>query len=429
VYVERSCQDRRKYVGLAFAAAAVLVAGLAACSSSKTSAASNTVSTSPAGTTAVASSPGGAGGSTSASGEPIKIGVVYTDDNPLGVSPEIQDGAKAAASYINANGGMGGRPVQIVACNGKNNPENNVQCATQFVSSKVITVIGLDGVWGANGLSILQKAGITNQTFPISGPEFSSPNAYPLLSLTATAGDAAVQYAVGKGMKSVACIYPDVASLKSACTDFFQTPAKAAGITNITLIPVPPTATDVSQYTTKLSQSHAQLVYSSGSKQFNQGVVQNASQLGFKPQWVFPGDTAQSDFFSALGGAATGAIFWSDLKLWTDSSDPDAVTFNQAMKQYAPKAEVDQNSLEAFSSMMTLKALGDKVGGEKMTLTGLPSVMQNVSDLQSFMGPVLNSSDHLPGWPHALHTGSYLNQWDGSALKPVGKGYYPVTAS
>ncbi|MFE4850825.1 hypothetical protein ACFRFK_45370, partial [Streptomyces sp. NPDC056689] len=45
---------------------------------------------------------------------PVEVGVLYTDDNPLGIAPEILDGAEAAAQYVNSHGGVGGRAVKIV---------------------------------------------------------------------------------------------------------------------------------------------------------------------------------------------------------------------------------------------------------------------------------------------------------------------------
>ncbi len=83
-------------------------------------------------------------------GNPVVIGVLYTDDNPIGTAPEIKSAGEAAAAYVNSHGGVGGRPVKIVACNGMNNAQNDAQCATQFVNGGVVTVDGLDGPWAGS---------------------------------------------------------------------------------------------------------------------------------------------------------------------------------------------------------------------------------------------------------------------------------------
>ena len=43
---------------------------------------------------------------------PVVVGVMYTDHNPLGISPEIKGAAIAAEQYINAHGGIGGQGTE-----------------------------------------------------------------------------------------------------------------------------------------------------------------------------------------------------------------------------------------------------------------------------------------------------------------------------
>jgi ABC-type branched-subunit amino acid transport system substrate-binding protein len=89
---------------------------------------------------------------------PVVVGVLYTDDNPVGDEPETRVAALAAQSYINSHGGIGGRTLKVVPCNGKNDPQTDVQCATEFVNDGAVAVHGLDGEWGSAGVSIIAKA-------------------------------------------------------------------------------------------------------------------------------------------------------------------------------------------------------------------------------------------------------------------------------
>jgi branched-chain amino acid transport system substrate-binding protein len=391
-------------------ATALAVAG---CSSSSSS--------SQAGGAAL-SATGGAASAPAPAGSPVKIGVIYTNNNPLGDSPEIADAAEAAQSYINAHGGMGGRPLQIQTCNEANNPQADIQCATSFVNGGEISVAGLGGLWGENGLSVIEKAGIVNQTIAISGPEFSSPLAYPFNGELVTGGNAVAKYAAARGDTSVACVYRDVASLKQGCVQYFADRAKAAGIKNVTLIAVPPSATDLTQYVQEIGQSKAQLVYSDDSEPDNILMIQAAQQLGVTTTWALPGDSARPDFFNTLKGLANDTLFYADQKFPTETSDPDVALYNQVMKQYKPNALIDATSIEAFSTLMTLKGLADRIGGQNMTKTGLVNALNNLKPLQEFMGPELSSSAHLPGYPHAYHTGAYVYQSkDGEYVEA---GYY-----
>jgi ABC-type branched-subunit amino acid transport system substrate-binding protein len=421
---------RRMATAVIASATVVAVVTVAGCSSSSsTQATGSTQATSSAASSSTqaassATSSGAQAGGTLSDASPVKIGVIYTNDNPLGDSPEIVNAAEAAQSYINAHGGMGGRPLQIQTCNEMNNPQADIQCATSFVNGGQISVVGLGGLWGENGLSVIEKAGIVNQTIAISGPEFSSSLAYPFNGELVTGGNAVAKYAAGQGDTSVACVFPDVASLQQGCVQYFADRAKAYGIKNVTLISIPPTATDLSQYVEQIAQSKAQLVYSDDSEPANIQMIQNAQQLGAKVTWALPGDSARPDFFSTLKGLANGTLFYADQKFPSDASTPDVALYNQVMKQYQPSALIDSTSVEVFSTLMTLKALADRIGGANMTKTGLVNALNNLQPLQEFMGPMLSGADHIPGYAHAYHTGAYVYESENGTYQAAGKGYY-----
>lgn len=419
----RSAAARRRVS----ACAALAVAGLsvAACSTSSTGtgagAAGGKSSSSTADAAALA-----AGTKKASGGNPVVVGVLYTDDNPVGDEPEIRDAGLAAQSYINSHGGIGGRTLQVVPCNGKNDPQTDVQCATEFVNDGAVAVQGLDGAWGSAGVAIIGKAGIVNQTEPVSGPEFTSSNAYPWEAENAAAGPALADY-VSQTKQTAACIYLDVPALEQGCTGNFQTPAGKLGV-NVSLVAVPLSATDVAQYVQRLAQSKAQVCYVALSEPAAVQVIQEAAQVGYKPRWVMPADNARPDFFTTLGAPATGVTFWSDLVLPSDTTNPDTVIYNAAMAKWAPSGTLSNSlTVQTFSNLMTLKRLGDQVGGDKITRADLAHELATIKGVQQFMGhDKLNASVHLPQYPHAVHTGSYLNEWNGSAYVPVGKGYYQV---
>ena len=412
---------RRAYVAAALCSAGGLV--LAGCSSSGN--ASSSSSTGTASNSTASSSPvsaATASGAAASTADPVQVGILYTADNPIGTSPEILAAANAAATYINAHGGIGGRAVKIVACNGQNNAQSDARCAAQFVNSSVVTVYGLDGLWGGIGVSIIGKAGIVNQTLPISGPEFTAPNAYPWEGSGITGSYAAAAYAAGsKG--SGACAYVDVAAFQQQCDQYFEPAAKALNVSTST-VSIPADASDMSPYATKLSSGGAKVVLVTAGGQVPEELVNDSAQIGYDPTWILP--TQQPDFFKAVGSHAKGLIFYNDLKDGSDTADPDSALFDSVMKQYAPTAAVDAFSIMAFSNLMTLKALGDQAGGSKITRQNMPALLSKI-DVQQFMGPMLNYQVHLPGAPHAVHTGAYLYEWNGSALQLAGRGYYQVT--
>jgi branched-chain amino acid transport system substrate-binding protein len=147
------------------------------------------------------------------------VGVIYTANNQAGNTPGIQIGANAAADYVNSQlGGINGHPVKVLACNGMNAPENSTACATKFVNGGVVDVVGLDGLWGANGQPIVAKAGIINQTTPLAAGEFTGVTSFPFDGGPLAGGGAVASYVLSKGWKSVACVYLDLASISRRVT-------------------------------------------------------------------------------------------------------------------------------------------------------------------------------------------------------------------
>ncbi|MFE4254079.1 ABC transporter substrate-binding protein [Streptomyces sp. NPDC056910] len=357
---------------------------------------------------------------------PVVVGVVYADDNPLGNFPETVPAARAAESYINSHGGIGGRALKVNLCNGKNNAASDVSCATRFVSSGAVTVYGSDALWGTVGPTVLAKAGVVNQTGPFYGPELTGPNAYPWQGETVTGDSAVAQYALSAHTNAT-CLYVQVPSYKTACVDNFKKPVEAGGGKAHT-VGVPVTVADMSQYATQVAKSKDGLVNVAVDKTLFVQLVQSSAQQNYKPTWVTFSLNAQPDLLSRLGPLAKGVVFWSDIKSPTDTSDPDTAIFNAAMSKYQPSGQIDPVSAQTFSDLMTLKRLGDKVGGAALTRAGMPKILGGISGVQQFMGPQLDSTKHLPGLPHSFHTGSYLYQWNGKSFVPFGKGYYEYQA-
>jgi branched-chain amino acid transport system substrate-binding protein len=360
------------------------------------------------------------------SGTPVTVGVIYTADNQAGNAPGIQVGASAAADYVNSQlGGINGHPVKVLACNGMNAPESDTACATKFVNSGVVDVVGLDGLWGTNGQPIVAKAGIINQTTPLSAGEFTGATSFPFDGGPAAGAGAVASYVLSKGWKSVACVYLDLASIEPGCDQSFADPLKAAGVKYVS-VAVPPTATDFSQYAQAATADKPQAILMLQAASQNARFVQAASQLGLTPQYFAANITASDDYFN-IGALANGTIFYFPTRVWTDTTNQDVKTFVTAMQKYAPGAAVNAQSLQGFAGIMNLQRLGQKMNGS-LTAASFAAALKHVSDLQSFAGPVLNASDHLPGLNNIYLTGAYLYTYsngkftlDGSGLTQAAK--------
>jgi len=135
---------------------------------------------------------------TAARGEPLKVLVSAFLDAPVGTVPELFAGAEVAADNINAAGGIDGRPIEVITCNGKGDPKAEQACARKGVSEKVIA--GVSNVFAVNpgAYEVLGRAGIAD-VGPVGGAPvlYSAPTSYPIEHVIATANGCVSPEAIG----------------------------------------------------------------------------------------------------------------------------------------------------------------------------------------------------------------------------------------
>lgn len=82
-----------------------------------------------------------------ATGEPVRIGYANQED----LFPEATDGAAAAVAYLNTRlGGIGGRPVELVACRIAT-AEDGARCGQLFASDPTVALVLTGAIVTGNG--------------------------------------------------------------------------------------------------------------------------------------------------------------------------------------------------------------------------------------------------------------------------------------
>ncbi|MER5952028.1 ABC transporter substrate-binding protein [Streptomyces sp. NPDC001904] len=89
--------------------------------------------------------------------------------------------ANAYARWINANGGLGGRPLKVLTCNDHNDSVDAAKCARRAVEQHAVAVVGSYSQYGRSFMSPLESAGIPYiGGYGVSESEFTSPLSYPV---------------------------------------------------------------------------------------------------------------------------------------------------------------------------------------------------------------------------------------------------------
>jgi len=151
-----------------------------------------------------------------ASGQPIKIGTIYSNAHGIDFS-SAANAAEAFFNCVNANGGIHGRPVQFLRFNDQLDPATAGAGAAKLISTDHVVALvantsfvdcAVNGkTYQQDGYNIIYGVGIPFQCF--QSPPFAATNEGPRYS-----GMGAAQYAVtqlgAKKLSVVTCNIPNV---------------------------------------------------------------------------------------------------------------------------------------------------------------------------------------------------------------------------
>src|SRR5882757_3259445 len=175
--------------------------------------------------------------------------------------PYAPQGARAAISAINADGGVDGHPLELEICDNQLKASAAAACARRFISESVVATVGDESSYGSDTNSPLANAKIAGiGTNPLGSGDYASPRVFPfspagLIFLGGARFLLDEVHANRIGMCVVGT--PTAAALPDLVNKMVLEPAgsKLAGITTI-----PPTATDVSSQAASLIQTDGQLL-------------------------------------------------------------------------------------------------------------------------------------------------------------------------
>jgi ABC-type branched-subunit amino acid transport system substrate-binding protein len=172
---------------------------------------------------------------------------VYESTGPS-ASPEVPEGAIAAAKAINARGGIKGRPVEIISCDTHADPNTAAGCGREAVSQGVVAMVGDLTIYGSEFMPLLAQHQIASIGLePSTAADFTSPASFPIAGgapvVLAGLGEALAE----AGAKKIALARQNIAAA-AALGQFVNNGLKRFGITVTNDVPVPPGAPDMSPY-------------------------------------------------------------------------------------------------------------------------------------------------------------------------------------
>ncbi|MCB0965707.1 MAG: ABC transporter substrate-binding protein [Ilumatobacter sp.] len=115
-------------------------------------------------------------------GEPIKLMSVTTLNANGPTYENIAITAELAADYINANGGINGRPVEVSVCDEQFDAAVAATCAREAVEEGVVSVVGSFTYFAEAIVPVIAESDITwfGNCCAISPSELSDPHSFPI---------------------------------------------------------------------------------------------------------------------------------------------------------------------------------------------------------------------------------------------------------
>ncbi len=177
-------------------------------------------------------------------GDPINVMTVTTLNAAGPTYKNIANTAMAYEKYINARGGIGGRPLKVTVCDEQFDPAVATTCARQAVDEGMVSIVGSFTYFAESIVPVIAESDITwfGACCPITPSELTSKHSFNIGNQPMYAVGA-VKRAVDDGCKNINAVIIDGAQI---FVPPMENAAKALGTKFGKTVILPPTAQDYS---------------------------------------------------------------------------------------------------------------------------------------------------------------------------------------
>lgn len=153
-------------------------------------------------------------GAAAPSGEPIKVMTVTTLNAAGPTYKNIANTAEAYEKYINARGGIKGRPLEVTVCDEQFDPAVATTCARQAVDEGMVSVVGSFTFFAESIVPVIAESNITwfGPCCPITPSELTSKHSFPIGNQPMYAVGA-VKRAIDDGCQNINAVIIDGAQI------------------------------------------------------------------------------------------------------------------------------------------------------------------------------------------------------------------------
>lgn len=365
------------------------------------------------------------------SGEPIKamtIASVNTEGPPF---PAIPETAKLYEKWVNDNGGIKGRPLQVITCDDRGVAPGATDCARQAVQQKVAAVVGSYTFAAESIVPVLEKGNVAwfGMCCPGTPSELTSKASFPVGSgpLYSTGF---TKRAIEDGCKKINAVVIDGAqpyiplmdgAMKAAGKSFAKKP-----------IILPATSQDYSPQVAEATGGGADCVLMVVSEGPYTAWMGPWAQSGTKARMYGPQGNLDSVSIKGNEQAAEGSVIAGS---YPDLSTAPWKDFRAAIDQYNPPDDLDYNSLAGMGTWAGYTAFKKIIEGMSGTVDG-KSFMDAAAGTSSLdMGGMVPPLDFTKEWSanppyrRLVNHGVVFSQVKDGKIQPLTTDFEDVSAA
>lgn len=345
-------------------------------------------------------------GTGAATGEPIVIGLPESDQGNGFNQHHYGDAMTAWADDLNAAGGIGGRPVQLVRCNDQGTTDGATACMREQVQNPDI-VLG-------TGFSPYSNS-ITGPGFLAAGIPWLAAAGNSAADLDGTASTMCVvptaiatyqalpTYAINElGLERVAEMRLDVPALDLTNQEIISA-TEAAGGQMVLNAAIPFSAADFSPQIQQAIDADAQLILLATTIPTAQAIVQTAGSLGYQGVIGLSGgyyDSTMQDIITGLDGSGITFIMDAAFPDYRDDS-PDVTAYRESLTAHGYEDNLgNDQGAGGWASGQYLQKIFEYLGPDNITRESVTEAMQTQTfdSVPMFDGPV-GAANATPAFP------------------------------
>lgn len=290
-----------------------------------------------------------AGGGAAPGGEPIKVMVEAPVDSQILPYPNIPETARLYQEFINAKGGIQGRPLEVIVCDDRADAGEAANCARKAVSEKVVANVGGFTLDVGQAIPIYEENSIAwfGECCPLRAQEFESKISFPLGFVNAVVPAGAIRM-VEDGCKSIVGVFGDDTANEPQI-EAYKNGFKSIGVdtSKLRIVKVPVTPGDYSAQAAQINSPPADCVLGQLGQVNWPPLISAMEGVGATPRYYGPQGNLDATIVEQFPESTEGAVV---INVYPNIGAPVWADFRDSIEKYDADPDLNYDSLAGLGT-------------------------------------------------------------------------------